>query len=70
MRTSEIVIACVLVFWLILGVALVASGLMGINPCEASEPPKETWSPPNVQLCLDDLGLWECISTVAYREDI
>ena len=70
MRTSEIITICVLVFWLTLGAALIASGLMGINPCEANEARAPTWSPPNVQLCPEAMGLWECVRDAAYREDI
>ncbi len=38
------------------------------GPCEAT--PDTSWSPPNVQLCPDDLDLWECIRTASYRSDI
>ncbi len=62
------VIFSVLASWLLLGAAMLISGIMFQPiPCEK---PAATWSPPNVQLCPDDIGLWECISTVAYREDI
>ena len=36
-------------------------------PCDA---PDTGWEPPNLQLCPEDMDLWNCIRNAAYRTDI
>ena len=67
MHGRELFLVSLLSFMLILG-AIIVIDKAESTPCEAVRQP--TWAPPNVQLCPDDIGLWECIRTVAYREDI
>ena len=64
----EPMFAMVLAGLLIVGAAVITDRLSSIETCEA--PAVTGWQPPNVQLCPDDIDLWECIRTVAYRQDI
>ena len=62
---------------IILLVAMLALGSVAVieaarshaasKPCEAAD---TGWEPPNLQLCPEDMTLWNCIRNASYRTDI
>ncbi len=74
MNTAEYMIICTLGLLLAIGAGAGASYYLIDLVSEAAETPCEApatgWEPPNLQLCPEDMTLWNCIRNASYRSDI
>ena len=74
MSRAEFLVLVTLGLLLAIGAGAGASYYLFDKLAEAAEAPCEAadtgWEPPNLQLCPEDMTLWDCIRNASYRSDI
>jgi len=72
MDKQDWIVVLVLSVMLAIGAGIALYGLIIVvsdaaAPCEA---PDAGWQPPDLSLCPEGIGLWDCIRNASYRSDI